>query len=68
MNKENLKIACKEEINKLSMISQEKKIDLKIIFIEELIPIIDKYINLAYDYGSINNKQRITLNDMNFNG
>lgn len=59
MNKEDLKIACKEEIDKLSMISQEKKIDLKIISIEELIPIIDKYISLAYDYGSLNNIKSI---------
>lgn len=59
MNKEDLKIACKEEIDKLSMISQEKKIDLKITSIEELIPIIDKYISLAYDYGSLNNIKSI---------
>jgi len=59
MNKEDLKTACKEEIDKLSMISQEKKIDLKITSIEELIPIIDKYINLAYDMGSLNNIKSI---------
>ena len=59
MTKEDLKIACKEEIDKLSMISQEKKRDLKITSIEELIPIIDKYISLAYDYGSLNNIKSI---------
>lgn len=59
MNKEDLKIACKEEIDKLSMISQEKKIDLKITSIEELIPIVNKYISLAYDMGSLNNIKSI---------
>lgn len=68
MNKEDIQLACCVEIDNLSMISQEKKKELGLIEIELLLPIINKYISLAYDYGSLNAKNRITLNDMNSNG
>lgn len=68
MTKEELQDKCKKEIDNLSMISQEKKIDLGLTNIEDIKPIIDKYISLAYDYGSLNTKNRITLNNMNLNG
>lgn len=68
MNKEDIQLACSVEIDSLSMISQEKKQELGLIELKLLLPIVHKYISLAYDYGSLNNRQRITLNDMNFNG
>lgn len=54
MNKEEIQIQCEQDINKLSMILQESKKDLRIVSIEQLLPIINQYISLAYDYGNLN--------------
>ena len=54
MNKEEIQHACRKDVDNFSMVLQEKKIDLRIVSIEHLIPIIDRYIGLAYDYGSLN--------------
>lgn len=59
MTKEELQDKCKKEIDNLSMISQEKKINLGLTNIEDIKPIIDKYISLAYDYGSLYNNKSI---------
>ena len=59
MTKEDIQLACCVEIDNLSMISQEKKQELGLIEIELLLPIINKYISLAYDYGNLNNSKSI---------
>lgn len=59
MNKEELIKQCNEEIDKLSMILHEKKIDTRLVSIDLLTPIVNKYISLAYDMGSLNNIKSI---------
>ena len=54
MNKEEIIKQCNEDIDRLSMILHEKKIDTGLVSIEHLTPIINSYISLAYYYGSLN--------------
>jgi hypothetical protein len=54
MNKEELQQQCNEDIDKLSLILHESKKDLRLVDINNITPIINSYISLAYDYGSLN--------------
>lgn len=53
MTKEIILESCKKEIDDLSMILHEKKIDMGLVSIEQITPIIENYINLAYIYGGL---------------
>jgi|688.fasta_scaffold1108544_1 hypothetical protein len=57
MTKEEIIDLCNKEIDILSLIFHEKKLDTGLVSIESITPIITKYINLAYDYGSLNGQQ-----------
>ena len=54
MNKEQLQKEVEEAIDNLSMVLHESKKDLRIVSIQELLPIINQYISLSYDWGTIN--------------
>lgn len=59
MNKEEIIDLCNKEVNKLTLILHEKKIDTGLVAIELITPLISRYISLAYDCGNLNNNKSI---------